>query len=117
MNGGVKVKDTLLTIHGYSWMILAVLFLLTCLFSRQKLTAMILRLFYLVMIITGVWMLILYHFPITPIIKLFLSLILIGFMEMIPARIRRGQSTTVLWILFGIDFIVILLMGYRVIQF
>lgn len=112
-----KMLNILYQSHTGSWLILVIAFLLSCLFLGQKITPMILRLFYLIMLGSGIGMLIGLNFPIAFIIKGILAVILIGIMEMIVGRRRRGQPTVPFWIAFIILLAVVVLMGFHVISF
>ncbi|RYL94062.1 DUF1516 family protein [Sporolactobacillus sp. Y61] len=109
------MQEILLHIHSGVWGIMILLFILSFAFNRQKGWSMALRLTYLIMLVTGVWMLVLIHFPILFVIKGVLALILIGLMEMALAKRNRHQSAVWLMILFVIDLIFILLIGYEII--
>lgn len=110
------MKDVLLQIHSGSWGILIILFLISVIFPKQKISLMLQRLFYLVMLVTGVWMLILMHFPKQYDVKGILALILMATMELIVANRRRGRPTIIAWILFVVLLIVILLLAYKIVR-
>jgi Protein of unknown function (DUF1516). len=104
----------LLQIHNITWMAMAVLFIISLIAYRQKAWSMVLRLAYVIMLVTGIWMLIRIHFPVVYDIKAVLALLLIGFMEMALGR-RQKQKSIVLILLFAaIDLILILLIGYKI---
>ncbi|MCL1631342.1 YisL family protein [Sporolactobacillus sp. CPB3-1] len=105
----------LLQIHGLVWGLVVIFFILSYVLPNQKIWSMILRLTYLVMIVTGIAMLFLIHFPLMPTIKGVLSFALIGLMEAAMGKRKRGESSAVLLILIAALLIVIVLMGYRVI--
>ncbi len=96
------------------WGIMVLLFILGFAFYRQRGWKIGLRLAYLVMIVTGVWMLALKGFPWLFILKGILALILIGIMEMTLARRKRKEPTFFMWLLIIVILIVILLIGYGV---
>lgn len=110
------MKDVLLQIHSGSWGILIILFLISVIFPKQKISLMLQRLFYLVMLVTGVWMLTLMHFPKQYDIKGILALILMATMELIVANRSRGRRTIIAWILFVVLLIVILLLAYKIVK-
>lgn len=101
------------TIHAHvsSWFIALLLFSLAIGLHRAgrkkavKTVSMILRLFYLLIIATGV-MLLLYLAEINTdyILKTIAGLLVIGMFEMILARVRKGKSAGLFWILFAISF-------------
>lgn len=106
--------DILLHTHSGMWGIMVLLFILSFAFYQQRGWSMGLRLAYLVMIVTGVWMLALKGFPWLFILKGILALILIGMMEMTLSKRRRKESTFLMWILIVVVLLVILLIGYGV---
>ncbi|SDN25056.1 Protein of unknown function [Fictibacillus solisalsi] len=100
--------------HTGSWAILIILFLITY-FTRQKVTLMLQRLFYLIMIVSGVGMLAQLNFPLHYVIKGILAIVLIGVMEMMVARKRKGNPMAAMWIVLIILFALVLLLAYNVI--
>lgn len=105
----------LVGVHAYVWPIMTVLFIVAVLLPQQKAWSMILRLSYLVMIISGVWLLAMYHFPAMLVVKGILAIVLIGLMEMSLSRRSKRESATLFLILSAIVLVIILLIGYRVI--
>jgi len=103
--------------HAASWIIMIILFLVSFFISRPKVTHMILRLFYLIMIFTGGYMLIQGSLPGAFHLKALAAIILIGMMEMILVRKKKGKSTLPFWIVFIILLALVLLIGYGVITF
>ncbi|MDM5197230.1 DUF1516 family protein [Fictibacillus enclensis] len=106
--------NILLQSHSGSWAILVILFLITY-FTRQKITLMLQRLFYLIMIVTGVGMLVQLHFPLHYVLKGILAIVLIGVMEMMVARKRKGNPMAAMWIVLIILLALVLLLAYNVI--
>ncbi len=78
---------------------------------------MIQRLFYLIMIISGVGMLVMLGFPLLYVFKGILAIMLIGFMEVIVGRRKRSESTKKFWIGAIVLLLVILAIGYNLISF
>lgn len=109
------MKEVVLQIHSGVWGILVLLFIFSFAFYRQKGWIMGLRLSYLVMIITGIWLLFLIHFPIMFLLKGVLAILLIGLMEMVLGRRKKQKSTVPFLVLLAIDLILILLIGYKII--
>ncbi|MFT8317676.1 MAG: DUF1516 family protein [Sporolactobacillus sp.] len=105
----------LVGVHAYVWPLMTILFIVAVLLPRQKAWSMILRLAYLVMIISGVWLLAMYHFPAMLVVKGILAIVLIGLMEMSLARRGKRQSVALFLVLTAIVLVIILLIGYRVI--
>ncbi|WP_050616348.1 YisL family protein [Bacillus testis] len=103
--------------HASSWAILLVAFFLTYFLENKKIMSIILRLFYVVMLVSGIGMLTIMEFPMHFVVKGILAILLIGLMEMLLARQKKQSSSPlVLWILFIIDLILIILLGYKVIS-
>lgn len=105
--------------HIFSWVIGLLLFALSYVFTVRNqvkaslVTSMILRLIYLLIIFTGVWMVV-KNFTGQLVIKGLLGLILIGTMEMILSRTKNGKSTTGMWGMFVIVLAGVLYYGYVV---
>lgn len=110
-----KLYNIFLQSHAGSWAIMILLFIISYFFYRQKITPMILRLFYLIMIISGICLLYGLKFPVLYIVKGILAIGLIGLMEMILGRRSRRESHGVMWIIWAVVLIAILLIGYGVI--
>lgn len=105
----------LLQIHNITWMAMAVLFVISLIAYRQKAWSMVLRLSYVVMLVTGIWMLIRTHFPVVYDIKGILALLLIGLMEMALGRRQKHKPVALSLLFVVIDLILILLIGYKII--
>jgi hypothetical protein len=110
--------------HASFWMILVLLFVVTFFLYRAnvakgaKITHMVLRLFYVIMVGTGIALLVLKGFLFTYIIKGLLALLLIYFMEMILVKTKKGISGLAsYWVLCLAALLVVVLIGYRVIIF
>lgn len=104
--------------HKAFWLVLLILFVLTLIFRKQKVTPMLLRISYLVMLITGISLLVSYKFPLQYTIKGILAVLLIGVLEMVVGRVRRG-STDKLPLFIGLAavlFVIVILFGYNVIS-
>ncbi len=108
--------DALLQTHSGSWGVLVILFLISAIFPKQKISLMIQRLFYLVMIVSGVWMLSLIGFPLQYVIKGICALILMGLMELIVMNRRKGKPTAVAWILLVVFLAIVLMLAYKIIK-
>lgn len=112
--------------HAYFWMVLVLLFFVTFFLYRSnvakgaKITHMILRLFYVIMIVTGIGLLISYGFPFPYILKGVLAISLIYFMEMILVRTKKGSSEKPMayyWIMCLATLMLVVLIGYEIITF
>ncbi|WP_347552686.1 DUF1516 family protein [Pseudalkalibacillus hwajinpoensis] len=105
--------NILLQSHAGSWAILVLLLVISYFAPKQKISLMIQRLFYLIMIITGVGMLSMLGFPLLYILKGILAIVLIGVMEMIVGRRKRSESTKILWVACIVLLLVIISIGYN----
>ncbi|QOY35042.1 YisL family protein [Anaerobacillus isosaccharinicus] len=112
--------------HAYFWMVLIVLFLMTFYLYRAniakgaKITHMVVRLLYVIMVGTGITLLYLIQFPATHILKAVIAIILVYSMEMILVKTKKGFSQKMLtsyWLIFLVTLVVVILLGYRVISF
>ncbi len=103
--------------HAGSWAILIIFFLLSYFFHNQKWLSIITRIFYLMMIVTGVGMLFLLKFPLVFIVKGLLAILLIGTMDMILMKKKKAQPHSIFWIVFVIILILVILLGFHVIHF
>lgn len=109
--------------HTGSWAILVLVFLLTFLLVKggkeraAKIAGMVLRLFYVIMLVSGAGMLFGLSFPLMYIIKAVLAVIMIGMMEAVIGRSRRKESTGVFWGVLLVLLVLVVLMGFGVISF
>lgn len=109
--------DMLLKLH-MMWGVMVLLFILSLIFRGQKITVMLLRLTYLLMLGTGIGLLIGFKFPLLFVIKGVLALLLFGVMEMIVGKAQRGdRAVPLLWVLFVILIVLIPAIGYGYITF
>lgn len=99
------------------WGLLLVFFVLALALPRQGWPVMLLRLFYLVMIVSGVGMLIVLQFPVFYVVKGLLALVLIGTIEMVLARRKKGSVSPIQWAVLLLLLVLVPLMGYQVIHF
>ena len=106
--------------HITTWVIALILFFVAISLHKNgktrglKVVQMILRLFYLLIIATGVGML----FSLSTIsvlywIKAILGVLVIGFFEMVLSKTIKGKSTGVLWTLFVVAFVVVVYLGFK----
>lgn len=118
-----RMTDIAFASHQGSWAILVVLFIISFILykvGKQKagtIVQMILRLFFIIMLVSGVLMLIGYKFPLAFIVKGVLAVLLIGFMEMALGKTKRKESATVALLLTVVALVIVALMGYGVISF
>ncbi|PIC69430.1 hypothetical protein CSV77_13550 [Sporosarcina sp. P16b] len=105
--------------HIFTWVVGIVLFLVTASMANgtkgKKITHMILRLFYVLIIITGA-ALFFKHMSIDSMlygIKFVLGILTIGFMEMVLVRGSKGKNTGLMWILFIIALLATMFVGFK----
>ena len=103
-------------LHITTWVIALVLFFVAALASKSKGIHMALRLFYILIIITGGALFgegMKYHMGRDYGIKLLLGILVIGMMEMVLVRKAKNKPTTVFWILFVIFLFAVLFYGFK----
>lgn len=126
-SGDDQLSDKLLNIfyqsHTGSWAILVVLFLVSLLLIKLgkakggRIVQMVVRLFYIIMLVSGIGMLIGYDFPAIYIVKGILAIGLIGAMEVVLGRAKRRESVAVPLIIVVVLVAIVALMGFGVISF
>lgn len=108
-------------LHLTTWIIALILFFIAAV-SAKKLTGvhMVLRVFYILIIITGGALFLEHRDTIAAMndgsgmtydMKVLFGILVIGFMEMILARKNKGKSVNIFWVLFAIVFLVTLYLG------
>ncbi len=108
-------------LHITTWVIALVLFFIAAL-SSKKLTGvqMALRVFYILIIITGIALFLEHRDLIVSMndgsgmtydMKVLFGILIIGFMEMILARKNKGKSSTIFWALFAVSVIAVFYLG------
>lgn len=105
-------------LHITSWVVAIILFIVAVLLTKNKnekpakIVLMILRLFYLFIIGSGIQL----YFLVDPSsgyhIKALLGVLVIVFMELVLAGIKRGKSTTIYWILWFVILAATIYMGF-----
>lgn len=106
--------------HIFTWVVGIILFLVAAVLARgskgQKITHMIARLFYVLILFSGVMLFVegmkydegaLYG------VKFLLGLLTVGFMEMILVRSGKEKSVTTLWIFFFIALFATMFLGFK----
>ncbi|TDF92339.1 DUF1516 family protein [Paenibacillus piri] len=101
--------------HAGTWALMLIAFILSVIFQRQKVTSIILKVLYLIMLVSGIGMLFMLGFPLLFVLKGVLAIILIGMMEVILARRRRNQPELIMWLIWLVALVLILLLGFGVI--
>lgn len=118
-----RMTEIFLAMHTGSWAFLVILFLVSFFLYKAnknkagKIVQMILRLFYLIMLVSGVGVLMGYGYPLIYIIKGILAILTIGFMEMALGKAKRNDKTVVPLTLAVIIVVIVILMGFGVISF
>lgn len=106
--------------HVTTWFVAIILFFVSYNFlskrkmKPQKITHMILRLFYLLIIATGGHLLGLYQFSSLALLKSLIGLLVIVSMEFVLSRGKKGKPVNSFFILFGISLVLVLYFGYFV---
>ena len=115
--------DILKYTHEGSWIFVAILFFLTVFLYKKSskksatITQMFLRIFYLLMILSGLGMIIAFNFPLFYTTKGIIAVVMVGFMEVCCGRLAKNAPYFTLFIVSTILLIVVLLMGFRIITF
>lgn len=112
-NGGINMTHA----HITSWLIAIILFLITVSLQRSgsskaKMAKMVLRLFYILTIITGA--LLLYSIAsisVLYVLKTLAGLWVIGAMEMVLAAMKKGKSSTVAWVQWVVALVLAIFLG------
>lgn len=107
--------QTFYSIHASVWLLLVISFFITYFITKRKVPHIVLRVLYVVMLGTGISMLSLIGFPPTYVVKALLAFALVGVMETMIARKKKGKDTRSIWIVLIIVLVLILLMGFNVI--
>ncbi|MCF6136783.1 YisL family protein [Pseudalkalibacillus berkeleyi] len=110
--------------HVSSWAIALILFFVTYFLLKagkakgHKITSMILRLFYVLIILTGGMVFINIvtagAFQFMYLVKVLVGIWVIGGMEMVLAKTKKGESAKGMWIMFIISLVLVLYLGYDV---
>lgn len=105
--------------HITTWVLALVLFFVVLGLNKSgkakgvKVVHMILRLFYLLIIGTGIWILSSLHsISMMYVIKSLVGILVIGLFEMVIVRTVKGKNTMVVWLLFIISFVLVLYLGF-----
>ncbi len=106
-------------LHITTWVIGLILFFAAAAMAAdskgRKITQMILRLFYVLILITGGVLFFAYSSAdaMEYGLKFLFGLLTIGMMEMVLIRGKKGKSTGLVWLLFAIFLFVTLFFGFR----
>lgn len=106
--------------HIFSWFVAIILFLVALKLhnggnaKRVKIVQMILRLFYVFILVTGLILILdLTKITLLYILKAALGVWVIAMMEMILSRVSRGQRTSILWVQFSLALLLVLYLGLK----
>ncbi|MBN6887587.1 peptidoglycan/LPS O-acetylase OafA/YrhL [Cytobacillus horneckiae] len=101
--------------HLSTWIIALILFFVALGLQKSgkdKVVHMILRLFYLLIIATGVMMLFsISNIDLMYVLKSIVGLWVISMLEMILVRTKKGKKTTILWVQLVVAFLLVLYLG------
>ena len=103
--------------HITTWVLALVLFLIAALSGKKmKAVHMILRLMYILVIVTGMSLFLEWRDKISESgmnydMKVLFGILVIGFMEMVLVRKNKGKSVNMFWVLFGIVLLITLYLG------
>lgn len=103
-------------LHITTWVVALILFFVAAFATKSKGIHMVLRLFYILVIITGGALFIEamdYGQGMQYGIKFLLGIIVIGMMEMVLVRQAKNKPTTTFWIIFAISLFAVLFMGFK----
>ncbi len=106
--------------HIFTWVVGIILFLVAAVMANgtkgKKITHMISRLFYVLILISGIALFIEamdYGRGAEYGIKFLLGLLTIGMMEMVLVRSQKGKKVTMFWILFFVFLFATMFMGFK----
>ena len=105
-------------LHITTWVIAVVLFLVAAFMHRdskgRKIMHMVLRLFYILIIITGLTLFIEWSSsdPMVYGIKFLLGIVTIGMMEMVLVRSKKQKPVTMFWALFALFLFATMFVGF-----
>lgn len=106
-------------LHIFSWVVGIIVFLIAAtqpLDSKgRKITKMVLRVFYILIIITGVALFIRYMNMNAALygVKFVFGIVTIGMMEMVLARQSKSKPTQLFWILFVVSLLITMFLGFK----
>lgn len=119
-----KEANEMIHAHVTAWVLALILFFVALSLNKSgkakgaKIVQMILRVFYLLIIGTGVAMLFMgslfdtYH-----ILKAVAGLWIIGLFEMIVTRVKNNRRTSVFWVQFVVAWALVLYLGFGVLHY
>ncbi|MGH2317249.1 YisL family protein [Planococcus sp. 4-30] len=105
-------------LHITTWVVAVILFLVAAFMQRdskgRKILHMVLRLFYILIIITGLTLFIEWSSsdPMVYGIKFLLGILTIGMMEMVLVRSKKQKPVTMFWALFALFLFATMFVGF-----
>ena len=105
--------------HIFTWVVGIILFLVAAVMADgtkgRKITHMIARLFYVLILISGVLLFVKYSSADAALygVKFLLGLLTIGMMEMVLVRSEKGKSVGVIWVLFFVFLFATMFLGFK----
>ncbi|GKV57907.1 UPF0344 protein YisL [Sporosarcina sp. NCCP-2222] len=106
--------------HIFTWVVGIIVFLVAAVLANgtkgKKITHMIARLFYVLILFSGVMLFtksMNYGMGAQYGIKFLLGLLTIGMMEMVLVRSEKGKSVTLFWVLFFVFLFATMFMGFK----
>lgn len=106
--------------HIFTWVVGIIVFLVAAVLAKgtkgKKITHMIARLFYVLILFSGVMLFtksMNYGMGAQYGIKFLLGLLTIGMMEMVLVRSEKGKSVTLFWVLFFVFLFATMYMGFK----
>ncbi|MCM3088142.1 YisL family protein [Bhargavaea ginsengi] len=104
-------------LHIFTWVVAIILFLVAAVMAKgskgRKIVHMILRLFYILVILSGAFLFFAWSSSDAAMygVKFLLGVVTIGFMEMVLVRQNKDKPTTVFWALFFISLLATMFIG------
>lgn len=106
-------------LHIFSWVVGIILFLIAASMPLEakgrKITKMVLRVFYILIIITGLALFIRYMDMNAALygVKFLFGILTIGMMEMVLAKQSKGKPAQMFWILFVVSLLITMFLGFK----
>ncbi len=105
--------------HITSWVLALILFIIAISLTKKgnvqgsKTVKMILRVFYLFIIITGFQMLLSINVSAGYVLKAVLGIVVIGFFEMVLSKTAKREAAGLFWGLLVVSFVIVVYVGYK----
>ncbi|MBE1555052.1 YisL family protein [Sporosarcina limicola] len=106
-------------LHIFTWVVGIIFFLVAAMMANgskgQKISHMIARLFYILILVSGALLFFKYSSNDAMLygVKFLLGFLTIGMMEMVLVRSQKGEKVTTFWILFFVFLIATLFLGFK----